>query len=307
MRTQPVTVPIWGSDITVTQEGGGFLVKGRRMLSSVQKGIGLELDILGQSRPLARWGQQRRKMPPHVVFANAITDAKMIDFMRKWGPIHGYPTVTISDGLQVVSDTSKSHLYMIATPPVVLEVKQTLAQLRSEQKIFSGAARLIAEIQSKRPDAQRVFDHYSRLPESFERDFFFNVVESTRHGRSSSDVACYQAEVALCNLLDRFPAQITPTRWGPVELPPLDKKRACGQGIRQVLYFLLRLEYLRKDRVGLGICPLCDEVFAKERRGADFCSADCSHRSRNLEYYHASGFEMRRAKRLKENPRVYKK
>jgi hypothetical protein len=186
-------------------------------------------------------------------------------------------------------------LYMSVTTSVVeFVVKQSLAELRRDQRIFSGAARLIAEIQKEKPNADWVFEHYSQLPESEGREFFFRIVESLRHrGSSLVTAACRRAEVPLCHLLDRFPARLQPAKQGPVELPPLDT-RFTGRGIRSILYFFLRLEYLRIERFGLGVCPRCNDVFAKERRGAVYCQELCSKRHRSLGYYREHGRVRRR-------------
>jgi len=316
MRKQPFTVPIWADEISVEQKSGALVIKGKRSHDTATRGIDVGIDLLQQSRPLPRWGEQRRKMPPHVEFANATTDAKLVAFVRKWGPVDGSPLVIIGKGSSqipgkngregkitmnsvVAREQKKRTLHVaITTPSVDLVVTQDLAELRREQKIFSGAARLIAEIQTEKPNRDRAFEYYSQLPEPEERDFFFSIAKNlSLHGQPFASAVCQRAQEKLCHLLDQFPARLHPTKFQPVELPPLDVQFA-GRGIRSVLYFFLRLEYLRMGRLGLGICPHCSEVFAKERRKAVYCGEDCSARHRSLTYYYECGRD-RRKERMK--------
>jgi len=300
MRKQPFTIPIWAHKIGVEPKPGKLIISGERHIMSPAQEIHVDTDLLESSKPLARWGEQRRTMPPHVSFANATTDAKLIEFVRRWGPVDGDSKVIIG------SSPSDKVLDVVATREIrtrlsvsvrmramVLEVIQDLAELRREQKLFASAARLIAECQTKKPNADEVFEHYSQLPESEDRKHFFRVIESVSHrGGSLASAACQRAQVALCYLLDRFPASLQLTKRGAVELPLLETK-----GIKSILYFFLRLEYLQLGRLGLGVCRHCDEVFAKERRGAVFCGGKCSSLYRGKEYYYEYG----RARRQERN------
>jgi hypothetical protein len=303
MRKQQYTIPIWADNISVEQKPRELIVSGKRHIMSPASGIKVETDLLESSKPLGG-DEKRRTMPPHVSFANATTDAKLIEFVRRWGPVDGDSKIIIGSSPSdevldvVLTREIRTSLFVSARmPAMVLEVIQDLAELRREQKLFASAARLIAEIQTKKPNADEVFEHYSRLPESEDRKHFFRVIESVSHrGGSLASAACQRAQVALCYLLDRFPARLQLTKLGPVELPPLDTE-FIGWGIKSVLYFFLRLEYLQIGRLGLGVCRQCDEVFAKERRGAVFCGGKCSSLYRGKEYYYEYG----RARRQERN------
>jgi hypothetical protein len=75
---------------------------------------------------------------------------------------------------------------------------------------------------------------------------------------------------------------------------------------RGALYYFLRLEYQQRGRIGLGLCPQCHEVFAKERRGAVFCRPGCSRRFRSKVDYYERGRDRRGKKKasLKSSSRA---
>jgi hypothetical protein len=85
------TTPVWATEISVEQKRGTLIVKGKRHPVAPRKDVAVEADLLKQSIPAARWSQDegRRKKPPHVAFANATTDAKLIEFVQTWGPLSG--------------------------------------------------------------------------------------------------------------------------------------------------------------------------------------------------------------------------
>src|ERR1017187_8682043 len=245
MHRQPFTTSIWAEEIKVGRKSQTLIVTGKNHTAVPVAGVAVEADLLAQSIPLARWPENRRKKPPHVEFANATTDAKLIEFVRRWGPVDGSPYAELGS-----PDSPRGWKVV---------VRRSLRRLRLEQKTFSGAARLISEIQSKRPDPERVFKYYAQLPVFAERESFFPTAVALNKGQSLARAACQYAQIALCRLLDRFPPRLYPTTAGPVELLPLDT-RTIGKGVKDVLYGMLRLEYMRVRRQGLSVCPYCDEV-----------------------------------------------
>jgi hypothetical protein len=152
-------------------------------------------------------------------------------------------------------------------------------------------ARLVAEVQSNNPNPERFFQYYALICHDLpERKEFFGWL-NRRQPRANA--AREYVQIVVCTLLNYFPPYLYPTAEGPIELPPLD---ICGGGVKHALYCFLRLEYLQKDRRGLGVCPKCDEVFAKERAGAVYCGVDCSKQHRSLEYYREYGRAKRQEK-----------
>jgi hypothetical protein len=97
------------------------------------------------------------------------------------------------------------------------------------------------------------------------------------------------AHLVICELVNAF-APLVYT-WGdsPVEAPHWD----IAAGIRPLLYYMLRREYLRA--AGIGICRNfdCRQVFEIERSGQEFCGEECSRLQRQREYWSARGKKMR--------------
>jgi hypothetical protein len=283
MPTQRLTTPTWADEIRVEQNGENLIVSGKNHTAwpVAVTSVGVDADLLAQSVPLASWSENRRKKSPHIEFANASTDAKLIQFCKKWGPFDG------STQARDFRAPDSSRGWNIA-------VRENLQKLRVGQKAFSGMARLIAEIQSNKPNPERFFQYYAQICHTLpEKESFFNYAQSLNRGRPLANAAREYVQIVVCILLSYFPPSLYPTADGPVELPPLD---LCGQGVKHALYGFLRLEYLQKDRLGLGVCPGCDEVFAKEREGALYCGEDCSKRHRSLEYYREYGRAKRQEK-----------
>lgn len=279
MRELPFTTPIWAEGISVEQKTSALIVSGKNHVDEPVGDVAVVNDLLAQSVPVAWWAEDRRKKPPHVAFANATTEAKLIEFVKIWGPVDGTPEVCFIEGPSYTSDRGWK-----------LVVRQNLRRLRFEQRTFSGAARLVAEIQCHKPDPERIFNCLAQLRIGPKQSF-----SGFARDRTLADVV-EVAESGLCELLDQFPARLFPTTAGPVEFPPMDLRGSRGRGVKHILYGFLRLEYLRRERLGLGVCPKCNEVFAKERRGAVYCSELCSKQHRSLEYYREHG----RARRLRK-------
>src|SRR5450432_805162 len=92
-----------------------------------------------RSLPFEGTHSRKSQDAPHLCFANATDDAKLVEFVRKWGPFYGLLGLKIgrspSDAfLGVVGGPSAKHVYLATGPSVPLEVTQSLAELRREQK-----------------------------------------------------------------------------------------------------------------------------------------------------------------------------
>jgi hypothetical protein len=95
----------------------------------------------------------------------------------------------------------------------------------------------------------------------------------------------------LCELVNAFSLRVS--LWGdtPVEAPDWDL--TCS-GIRPVLYYMLRREYLQAS--GIAICrnTECRDVFEIERSGQEFCGDACSRLQRQREYWQRAGKKLRK-------------
>ena len=94
----------------------------------------------------------------------------------------------------------------------------------------------------------------------------------------------------ICERVNSFPAQVY--TWGniPTEGPHWD----LAGGVRPVLYYILRREYL--SATGIGVCrnTQCRELFEIERAGQEFCGDVCSRHQRQREYWTKRGRKLRK-------------
>jgi hypothetical protein len=100
----------------------------------------------------------------------------------------------------------------------------------------------------------------------------------------------YCGHLVTCQLLNAFTPVVYPWGNSPVEAPAWDIRG----GIRPLLYYMLRKEYLGAG--GIGICRNsdCRAIFELERSGQAFCGEVCSRLQRQREYWSVRGQELRK-------------
>lgn len=116
-------------------------------------------------------------------------------------------------------------------------------------------------------------------------------VRPTLHRRDAIDAG----HSVICELANAFPPRVYP--WGrtAIEAPHWD----LSFGVRPVLYFILRREYLSQS--GADVCKNTDclKWFVVERTGQQYCSAECSRKHRQRKYWQEQGKELRDERRRK--------
>jgi hypothetical protein len=92
---------------------------------------------------------------------------------------------------------------------------------------------------------------------------------------SSLDVFDLANEL-LCNVFNRFPVTLCYSAGMAHDLPEMNPS-----GIRSVLYYMLRLEYLYQNEIRLCAHPYCGWYFLPGRTNRDHCSLTCydNHKS----------------------------
>lgn len=70
-------------------------------------------------------------------------------------------------------------------------------------------------------------------------------------------------------------------------------------GVRPVLYYILRQEYLRRGGTRLCANVRCNKFFSVERGGQTFCTEECSRRQRQREYWALKGATLRRKRSVR--------
>jgi hypothetical protein len=108
---------------------------------------------------------------------------------------------------------------------------------------------------------------------------WLGVVQNVmRHYKKPSVKILSTAHQMVCFFLNQHPPGLFPIADGVVELP-----RMRFAGIRDALYFQLRLDYLAQRAI--GTCLHCHEHFAVYRRGTAACGEACSRALRNARYW----------------------
>jgi hypothetical protein len=341
-RESHLSVPLWAKEIQVEVNGDTLVVSGQNHHTTPLEDLLPDFDLMEFSRGRIVVGQRHRQYRPHVEFANATTDDALIAFVRRWGPVAGTDVHAVAAGQVAVAgaETEKQakrepiprnsasvkvlnggieishsingreetvfyHVRQYSLTDNIewnVSVHQSLTALRAEHRIFAATARLIAELQNRKRNLEKLFGYCAVMAEciplKLERDSFFELACQYHGGERQPQATCAWAAHYLCQVLNRFPNCVYAGNNGPVELPPLDSQ-SIARGVKHVLYFFLRQEYLLpRGRLGLGVCQYskCEKVFAKERRGASFCDEECSRRARGLEYYYEKGRERRQEK-----------
>jgi hypothetical protein len=106
--------------------------------------------------------------------------------------------------------------------------------------------------------------------------------------------AVYCGHRVLCTLVNTFIPEVQHAGVGAYEAPAWDSRLF---GMRPVLYYILRQDYLRRGGIRLCANVLCNKFFSAERGGQRFCTDDCSRKQRQREYWVLHGATLRR-KRL---------
>ncbi|HEX9155285.1 MAG TPA: hypothetical protein VF819_06950 [Nitrospira sp.] len=101
----------------------------------------------------------------------------------------------------------------------------------------------------------------------------------------------------ICALANAFRNEVTHFGNTRCEVPPMD---ALLFGVRPVLYYLLRLEYLHTPKTGgvhKCVNEFCRRFFQLNREGQPFCSEECSRKQRQRIYWQTRGANLRRKRR----------
>ena len=249
--------------------------------------------------------QNDRKESPHVRFANADNDEKLIAFVRRFGPVIAKSVV----------DTRMIPDPVLGEPrlPGRLIAIQDLQELRNEQSIYRAALALIVEMSKEdfdygfaRSQIAEMALHIGNWPQQWERERAQRKTEPSWkiHPDSIKRIKSFasarqswilppslDARIVICELLNVFRSQVFPN--------PIELHNTIKYGIRPLLYSILRREFLYPRDFDACANTQCKEFFDIDREGQTFCSPECSLRQRQREYWKISG-KQARAKRLKK-------
>mgnify|MGYP001468141631 CR=1 FL=1 len=315
---------VWGKDIRVEAGPGELVVSA--LMPVLQEDYNASPDALRAYRRSVRRfeGPKRQgKNSPHIQFANADSDQKLVKFVQRFGP------VVVSSLSTEEREIPPEGPFGIETSQTTLIAHQNLAELRSERGAYQSALALVSELQpGKHPDIAtlrrcvvEIVETVSEWPQQWERERLLRAggqgyagqpqwlfqqdnlehLERYRHyvTRESSGDPLREAlgmspnsasHYVICEIVNAFAPLVYPWGDAPVEAPSWD----LTGGIRPLLYYILRREYLQAG--GIGICrnTECRDLFEIERFGQEFCGDVCSRLQRQREYWQTRGKKMRR-------------
>jgi hypothetical protein len=283
-------------------------------------------DLFAQYLKTPRnWSAGRSsKADPHLLFANADSEEKLIAFLKKFGPVVA-KSVEEQFGIDPGNDV-----------PPIRTGEQDIGELRSERLLYHSALVLLAELDRGTAAALATFraciseivDKVSDWPRQWKREqqlrslkneptvgWEFNEAALRRmerfqawaedlHPTFGDRIAGGEinriARVmragrdVICELVNAFKPWVYVVNNRVFELPHWD----LSYGIRPLLYHILRQQYVQSGGIGVCANDLCRELFKIDRAGQRFCKSECSRRQRQREYWAEQGKKLR-GKRLK--------
>lgn len=307
--------------LEVEQAGTSLRIVG--LVPSLENNNGAACDLLLQYQAARKdWSDGRTgKNSPHVRFANADTDEKLVAFVQQFGPV---VVTTVYDSYERPDHRDENGFLEPSRPPR-LTAEQDMNELRSERLLYRAALALMMEL--RKPDAKFsvIHDHISeiaskvldwprqwsrerksrresrenpwknprwepRMPWEPTADSLNRIVGlSALSGPDPLLPPIIDARIVLCELLNTFRPSVYPN--------PPEFHSAIRYGIRPLLYSILRREFLYPREVGVCANERCLEFFEIERAGQEYCSEDCSRRQRQRSYWESGG-KKRREERL---------
>jgi hypothetical protein len=245
------------------------------------------------------------KDSPHIRFANADTDEKLVAFVKQFGPVVA----------RSVYDNFERPEKDLPEPrwPLRLTAEQEINELRSERLLYHFALKLVIEL--GQPEAngsmiqnciKEISDKVSDWPRQWEREqqlgqsqIFWKIspesVERIQHLSTAHPDPFFSrrldGHIVICELLNAFRSVVFPNL--------AEFHRSIRFGIRPLLYSILRREVLYPRDTGICANSQCREFFEIERAGQRFCCETCSIRQRQRDYWKKSGKKLR-GKRLKK-------
>lgn len=159
----------WGSGLEVQRERGRLFVGGYPpWWAAMRKGVYSSWDLFQEHRSARRTG----KSSPHIRFANADTDEKLIAFVKQFGPV-------------VARSIRETHGGEGAPPTIVAE--QDMDELCNERAVYHSALALLCELRKeKKADATEIgkyvstiYDKVSVWPQQWQRERGLRKSEGT--------------------------------------------------------------------------------------------------------------------------------
>jgi hypothetical protein len=300
-RKQTLITPVWAQKIEVEIEGDVLLICGWGHLSyypETKDSGGLNLLERLRRYVLRQLRQKTGASEAGTYqFADAADDEKLLAFVSEFGPVWGEVRSSRED-----PDGTET-----------LTVVQDLKTLRREQQVFSNAVELLRQVnRNSHADVKAIVTALATISQPQERSNSIalqllptQVAERLRGirpltvGTSMGEIIASFATIGifellqekpdrqkiiecahgvLCHLFNRYYPLLIPYQGQTVELPCI-----AAEGIRQALYFKLRLDY--QAQRAIGTCVNCGGHFPVLKRGARACGETCRRALRSQKYW----------------------
>ncbi len=350
MRRAEIDIALlpWGRDVRVSRKPGPF---GSELLV-------LETEALNPDEPIpvvseevrsttenllpvllspdSNWGNpDRTTTEPHLRFASADTDEKLIAFLKDFGPVLGWTDLpderdrvdpedlvndhkmadrsSAADGQSTVdaermrSQGAKEELRSLRRASRSRSgnrralAEENLAELRAERERFAALLKLISLLKEPVFDRKAVLEAEKEVEQRYRtlhgRPDFSGPIR-IRGGRGFTDVSLEEA--VLLNLLTelepyRFRLEIL--SMGRMARPKLCvMPNRAGRGFRGILYGLLVRELEGPALSFKCPNPLCGKWFKAERVNQKHCTIACGKRDASNRYYERHGRLRRHAR-----------
>lgn len=264
------------------------------------------------ARKIVRIGEQRTgQKSPHIQFANADTDDKLISFVQRFGPVVAdrvfirpagqlsarIPLVAVQDLQEFRNERSIYH----AALSVIVELARPIAEYdfyavqNHIKKIAGGVSdwprQWQRELEQRKNELRAKSEPTWKLrPEAFER-----IEHLSSGGPDWILPPTINGTIVVCELLNVFRSMVFPNA--------LEAHGSLRHGIRPLLYSILRREFLNPRDTQSCANTHCREFFEVERGGQRFCSEECSLTQRQREYWVRRGKQLRE-KRMKKRKKA---
>ena len=249
-------------------------------------------------------GKQRLgKESPHIRFANADNDEKLIDFVRDFGPVTAYRW-------EWLRMPQRSRRVDDPVQQTGMRAWLDLDELRNEQRIFKAALGLVLESTKKDTEYNFVSAkcmmaeiakgirkwplQWGREKKALGHAPLWKVRQDSQRrigviakaGRDRLLPPQLDARIVLCELINVFPMRVFPNT--------AEMLAYIRFGIRPLLYSVLRREFLQGREIGVCANTQCRSFFEVERAGQQFCDDVCSRQQRQRIYWKKQGKERRK-------------
>ena len=328
----------WGTDLYVEPNENGLIVTGLEPMTREELGGAPDVFRAYREAAASRRKGWDKLQASHIELANANDDEKLTQFVQHFGPVvvsslrrEDIPMPPDPDAL---SGFERSRSLRIAQQDWT-ELRNEQQMFRAALTLVAELERgKETNLQTVRDCIVTIFEKANQWPGQWHREqqlrmsglgfdqqatWLFEEDSLRRLAQEGSmgvtprptlgeriakkpikptlhrgDVI-HAGHLVICELANAFPPRVYP--WGEtaIEGPHCD----LSFGIRPVLYYMLRREYLSKSGVAVCLNSDCRELFEIERAEQHYCSAECSRRQRQRKYWEDQGKELRQKRRHK--------